>query len=93
MTTDRRTLMEPGRFAVEALPGFSMTVSVNKLETEAYFSIGKYPLWFDEKKTVQIMEKHLRDALPFGIDEPFLENDLPRIVAKRMLLPPRKVAA
>jgi len=70
-----------------------MTLSVNLLETEAYFSIEKYPLWFDEKRSVEIIAKCLADTFSFGLDEAFLTIELPRIVTKRMLLPPRSIAS
>lgn len=84
--------MEPGTFLARELPGFSMSLSTNRFETEAYFSIDAYPASFDEKLACQTIQKALLETLAFGIDRGFLTNELPRIIARRVMLPPRKIA-
>lgn len=85
-------MMEPGTFLGRELPGFSMSFSTNRFETEAYFSIEKYPDTFDEKQACQTIQNTLAEMLSFGIDRRFISNELPRLIARRVTFPSRKIA-
>ncbi|HOY66258.1 MAG TPA: FapA family protein [Candidatus Ozemobacteraceae bacterium] len=93
MPSGRKQLGQPGRFAGKALPGFSMTVDVNRLETEAYLSIERYPEVFDATKAVEIIRKEIADCLPFGVDERFLKTALPEAVGRRRLVAGQIIAS
>ncbi len=84
--------MKPGTFLARELPGFSIFLTTNRLETEAYLSIETFPDSFDDKAACLTIQNALAENILFGLDRGFLTNELPRIIARRTPLPPKKIA-
>ncbi|HEY9071005.1 MAG TPA: FapA family protein [Candidatus Ozemobacteraceae bacterium] len=83
MPSGQKQLNYLGRAAEKALPGFSFTFSVDRLEAEAYLSIDRYPESFVEQPVIDALKKLLSETFSHGLDPEFLASGLADIIIHR----------